>query len=150
MGFNSNKEKFSPFLIKRTSVMAFWIIFFLLSVGLITFFILRALEKNIDLYLTPSDVKAADFNQPDDFKLGGMVKVGSLEKLEGLEISFIVTDFESEMTVIYEGVLPNLFKENSGVVATGSLNSEQNQFIATEILAKHDENYMPVKIEVQN
>ena len=126
------------------------IIFFLLSVGLITFFILRALEKNIDLYLTPSEVKAADFNQFDDFKLGGMVKMGSLQKLEGLEISFIVTDFHSEMTVIYKGVLPNLFKENSGVVATGSLNPEQNQFIATEILAKHDENYMPVKIEVQN
>ena len=126
------------------------IIFFLLSIGLITFFILRALEKNIDLYLTPSDIKAVDFNQPDDFKLGGMVKVGSLENLGGLEISFVVTDFESEMTVIYEGVLPNLFKENSGVVATGTLNAEQNQFIATEILAKHDENYMPVKIEVQN
>ena len=126
------------------------IIFFLLSIGLITFFILRALEKNIDLYLTPSDLKAVDFNQPDDFKLGGMVKVGSLEKLGGLEISFIVTDFESEMTVIYEGVLPNLFKENSGVVATGTLNADQNQFIAKEILAKHDENYMPVKIEVQN
>ena len=126
------------------------IIFFLLSIGLITFFILRALEKNIDLYLTPSDLKAVDFNQPDDFKLGGMVKVGSLEKLGGLEISFVVTDFESEMTVIYEGVLPNLFKENSGVVATGTLTAEQNQFIATEILAKHDENYMPVKIEVQN
>ena len=126
------------------------IIFFLLSIGLITFFILRALEKNIDLYLTPSDLKAVDFNQSDDFKLGGMVKVGSLEKLGGLEISFVVTDFESEMTVIYEGVLPNLFKENSGVVATGTLNTEQNQFIATEILAKHDENYMPVKIEVQN
>ena len=126
------------------------IIFFLLSIGLITFFILRALEKNIDLYLTPSDLKAVDFNQPDDFKLGGMVKVGSLEKLGGLEISFVVTDFESEMTVIYEGVLPNLFKENSGVVATGTLNADQNQFIATEILAKHDENYMPVKIEVQN
>jgi cytochrome c-type biogenesis protein CcmE len=126
------------------------IIFFLLSIGLITFFILRALEKNIDLYLTPSDLKAVNFNQPDDFKLGGMVKVGSLEKLGGLEISFIVTDFESEMTVIYEGVLPNLFKENSGVVATGTLNADQNQFIAKEILAKHDENYMPVKIEVQN
>jgi len=126
------------------------IIFFLLSIGLITFFILRALEKNIDLYLTPSDLRAVDFNQPDDFKLGGMVKVGSLEKLGGLEISFVVTDFESEMTVIYEGVLPNLFKENSGVVATGTMNIEQNQFIATEILAKHDENYMPVKIEVQN
>ncbi len=126
------------------------IIFFLLSISLITFFILRALEKNIDLYLTPSDLKAVDFNQSDDFKLGGMVKVGSLEKLGGLEISFVVTDFESEMTVIYEGVLPNLFKENSGVVATGTMNIEQNQFIATEILAKHDENYMPVKIEVQN
>ena len=126
------------------------IIFFLISIGLITFFILRALEKNIDLYLTPSDLKAVDFNQSDDFKLGGMVKVGSLEKLGGLEISFVVTDFESEMTVIYEGVLPNLFKENSGVVATGTLNADQNQFIAKEILAKHDENYMPVKIEVQN
>ena len=126
------------------------IIFFLLSMSLITFFILRALEKNIDLYLTPSDLKAVDFNQPDDFKLGGMVKVGSLEKLGGLEISFVVTDFESEMTVIYEGVLPNLFKENSGVVATGTLNADQNQFIAKEILAKHDENYMPVRIEVQN
>ena len=126
------------------------IIFFLLSISLITFFILRALEKNIDLYLTPSDLKAVDFNQSDDFKLGGMVKVGSLEKLGGLEISFVVTDFESEMTVIYEGVLPNLFKENSGVVATGTLNADQNQFIAKEILAKHDENYMPVKIEVQN
>ena len=122
------------------------IIFFLLSIGLITFFILRALEKNIDLYLTPSDLKAVDFNQPDDFKLGGMVKVGSLEKLGGLEISFVVTDFESEMIVIYEGVLPNLFKENSGVVATGALNAEQNQFIATEILAKHDENYMPPEV----
>ena len=65
------------------------IIFFLLSIGLITFFILRALEKNIDLYLTPSDLKAVDFNQPDDFKLGGMVKVGSLEKLGGLELSLI-------------------------------------------------------------
>ena len=126
------------------------LIFFLLSLGLITFFILRALEKNIVLYLTPSDLKAVDFNQPDDFKLGGMVKVGSLEKLGGLKISFVVTDFESEMTVIYEGVLPNLFKENSGVVATGTLNADQNQFIAKEILAKHDENYMPVKIEVQN
>ena len=126
------------------------IVFFLLSVSLIAFFILRALEKNIDLYLTPSDVKATDFNQLDDFKLGGMVKAGSLKKLGGLEISFIVTDFKSEMLVIYEGVLPNLFKENSGVVATGSLSAEQNQFIATEILAKHDENYMPVKIEVQN
>ena len=65
------------------------IIFFLLSIGLITFFILRALEKNIDLYLTPSDLKAVNFNQPDDFKLGGMVKVGSLEKLGGLELSLI-------------------------------------------------------------
>ena len=126
------------------------ILFFLLSLGLITFFILRALEKNIDLYLTPSEIKAPGFKQSDNFKLCVMVNVGSLQKLEGLEISFIVTDFESEMTVIYEGVLPNLLKENSGVVATGSLNPEQNQFIAREILAKHDENYMPVKIEVQN
>ena len=116
------------------------IIFFLLSVGLITFFILRALEKNIDLYLTPSDLKAVDFNQPDDFKLGGMVKVGSLEKLGGLEISFIVTDFKSEMIVIYEGVLPNLFKENSGPVGAEKLSTiEENDIDAFKIRRFEDE-----------
>ena len=124
------------------------IFFFLLSLGAITFFILKALEDNIDLYLTPTEVKESKIQDLENFKLGGMVKEDSLQMLEDLYVSFIVTDFENEIIVIYSGVLPNLFKENSGVVASGFLS--KNQFIAYEILAKHDENYMPIKLEVQN
>ena len=124
------------------------IFFFLLSLGAITFFILKALEDNIDLYLTPTEVKESKIQDLENFKLGGMVKEDSLQMLEDLNVSFIVTDFENEIIVIYSGVLPNLFKENSGVVASGFLS--KNQFIAYEILAKHDENYMPIKLEVQN
>ena len=124
------------------------IAFFLLSLGAITFFVLRALENNIDLYLTPTEVKAQQIQELEDFKLGGMVKQNSVEMLEELNVSFVVTDFENEISVIYKGVLPNLFKENSGVVASGFI--EENKFIAYEILAKHDENYMPVKLEVSD
>ena len=124
------------------------IFFFLLSLGAITFFILKALEDNIDLYLTPTEVKESKIQDLENFKLGGMVKEDSLQMLEDLNVSFIVTDFENEIIVIYSGVLPNLFKENSGVVASGFLS--KNQFIAFEILAKHDENYMPIKLEVQD
>jgi cytochrome c-type biogenesis protein CcmE len=110
--------------------------------------VLKALENNIDLYLTPTEVSMKDIKELENFKLGGMVKEDSVKMENGLNVSFIVTDFETEISVLYEGVLPNLFKENSGVVASGFL--QENQFIAYEILAKHDENYMPVKIEVQN
>ena len=124
------------------------IFFFLLSLGAITFFILKALEDNIDLYLTPTEVKESKIQDLENFKLGGMVKEDSLQMLEDLNVSFTVTDFENEIIVIYSGVLPNLFKENSGVVASGF--HSKNQFIAFEILAKHDENYMPIKLEVQD
>ena len=124
------------------------IFFFLLSLGAITFFILKALEDNIDLYLTPTEVKQSKIQDLENFKLGGMVKEDSLQMLEDLNVSFTVTDFENEIIVIYSGVLPNLFKENSGVVASGFLS--KNEFIAYEILAKHDENYMPIKLEVQD
>ena len=124
------------------------IFFFVLSLGVITFFVLKALEDNIDLYLTPTEVKESKIKDLENFKLGGMVKVDSVQMLEDLNVSFIVTDFENEITVTYKGVLPNLFKENSGVVASGFLS--KNEFIAFEILAKHDENYMPIKLEVQD
>tara|TARA_Y100001949_G_scaffold26051_1_gene19128 strand:- start:794 stop:1210 length:417 start_codon:yes stop_codon:yes gene_type:complete len=123
---------------------------FILSVGLITFFILRALQENIDLYLTPSQIVTGEYDISQDFRLGGMVKENSLEKLESLEIQFVVTDFQNEIVVRYTGILPNLFKENSGVVASGYLDKSSNEFMAYEILAKHDESYMPVKIEVEN
>ena len=118
--------------------------FFLIVTISIVYFVLKALDKNIDLYLTPTDVIESNYEMNNQFKLGGMVKEGSVKKTD-LEIEFIVTDFNEEILIIYQGILPNLFKENSGVVASGSLDG--NIFKAKEILAKHDENYMPVKLE---
>lgn len=118
--------------------------FFLTATISIVYFVLKALDKNIDLYLTPTDVIESNYEMNNQFKLGGMVKEGSVKKTD-LEVEFIVTDFNEEILIIYQGILPNLFKENSGVVASGSLDG--NIFKAKEILAKHDENYMPVKLE---
>ena len=118
--------------------------FFLIATITIVYFVLKALDKNIDLYLTPTDIIESNYEMNNQFKLGGMVKEGSVKKTD-LEVEFIVTDFNEEILIIYQGILPNLFKENSGVVASGSLDG--NIFKAKEILAKHDENYMPVKLE---
>ena len=122
----------------------------LISIALILYSILRALETNIDLYLTPTQIESGEYNTDKNFKLGGMVKEASLKQSESLEIEFTVTDFNKEVEVVYVGILPNLFKENSGVVASGYLDKENNVFIANEILAKHDETYMPIKIEVKD
>ena len=122
----------------------------LISIALILYSILRALETNIDLYLTPTQIESGEYNTDKNFKLGGMVKKDSLKQSESMEIEFTVTDFNKEVEVVYVGILPNLFKENSGVVASGYLDKENNVFIANEILAKHDETYMPIKIEVQD
>ena len=126
------------------------IVSLLISIALILYSILRALETNIDLYLTPTQIESGEYNTDKNFKLGGMVKEASLKQSESLEIEFTVTDFNEEVEVVYVGILPNLFKENSGVVASGYLDKEKNMFIANEILAKHDETYMPIKIEVEN
>ena len=122
----------------------------LITIALILYSILRALETNIDLYLTPTQIESGEYNIDKNFKLGGMVKEASLKQSESLEIEFTVTDFNKEVEVVYVGILPNLFKENSGVVASGYLDKEKNMFIANEILAKHDETYMPIKIEVED
>ena len=122
----------------------------LISIALILYSILRALETNIDLYLTPTQIESGEYNTDKNFKLGGMVKKDSLKQSESMEIEFTVTDFNKEVQVVYAGILPNLFKENSGVVASGYLDKENNVFIANEILAKHDETYMPIKIEVKD
>ena len=83
------------------------IVFFLLSIGAITFFVLKALEDNIDLYLTPTEVKESRIQDLENFKLGGMVKEKSVQMLDALYVSFTVTDFENEISVTYKGVLPN-------------------------------------------
>jgi cytochrome c-type biogenesis protein CcmE len=103
--------------------------------------ILNALNSNIALYVTPSEVAAGKAPNGQTFRIGGMVKDGSLKRDE-LVVHFIITDLVKEISVSYKGILPDLFKEGKGAVVQGKLNPD-GQFIASEVLAKHDENYMP-------
>ena len=98
-------------------------------------------ECSVVYFKSPSDIQLLEEIKDKKIRVGGMVKEKSVQMLDDLYVSFTVTDFENEISVTYKGVLPNLFKENSGVVASGYLNKDE--FVASEILAKHDENYMP-------
>ncbi len=109
--------------------------------------ILYSLNSNLDYFFTPTELK--DKNIPSDkrIKLGGMVLNDSVKRASS-KISFIVTDYENSITVKYEGIVPDLFKEGSGVVVLGFLD---NQIVyAEEVLAKHDENYMPPNLDIKN
>lgn len=117
------------------------VLIFIAGLALAAFFILYALKQNINVFLTPSQVAATNKNQPYTFRLGGVVKEGSVVR-HGLVVDFTVTDFKASVPAQYEGVLPDLFREGKGVIAEGRLN-EQGIFIASQVLAKHDENYMP-------
>jgi cytochrome c-type biogenesis protein CcmE len=111
--------------------------------GIIAALVLNALNSNIALYISPTDVAAGKAPQGKAFRIGGMVKEGSISReADGVTVRFIVTDTEQDIPVNYKGILPDLFKEGKGVVAQGKLN-ESGTFVASEVLAKHDENYMP-------
>ena len=103
--------------------------------------ILNALNSNIALYVTPSEVAAGKAPKDQAFRIGGMVKEGSVKR-DGLTVHFVITDMAKDIPVAYTGILPDLFKEGKGAVIQGRLNPS-GQFIASEVLAKHDENYMP-------
>ena len=113
----------------------------LIAVGLAVVLILNALNSNIALYVTPSDVAAGKSPTGQAFRIGGMVKDGSTKR-DGLTVNFVITDMVKDIPVTYTGILPDLFKEGKGAVIQGRLNPN-GQFIASEVLAKHDENYMP-------
>lgn len=118
----------------------------LAGVGVATAFALQAFKSSIG-YKDPTAVVAGTVEAGKRFQLGGMVKKGSVQRTSGsLEMRFVVTDFLHEVPVVYTGVLPDLFKENSGVVTNGRLN-DRGEFIADEVLAKHDENYMPTAVQ---
>jgi cytochrome c-type biogenesis protein CcmE len=103
--------------------------------------ILNALNSNIALYVTPTDVVAGKSPKDQVFRIGGMVKEGSVKR-DGLTVHFVITDMAKDIPVAYTGILPDLFKEGKGAVIQGRLDSK-GEFIASEVLAKHDENYMP-------
>ena len=104
---------------------------------------LTAFRKNVMFFFDPSQVAAGQAPTGESFRLGGMVTKGSVQRMPGsLEVHFVVTDFKHEVPVAYTGVLPDLFREGQGVVAEGRLDAN-GTFKANEVLAKHDEKYMP-------
>ena len=113
----------------------------LIAIGIAAVLILNALNSNIALYVTPSEVAAGKSPTGQVFRIGGMVKDGSVKR-DGLTVHFVITDMVKDIPVAYTGILPDLFKEGKGAVIQGRLNPD-GQFVASEVLAKHDENYMP-------
>lgn len=106
---------------------------------------LSAFRQNVTFFFDPSQVAAGQVPAGERFRLGGMVTKGSVQRAPGsLEVHFIVSDFKHEIPVSYTGVLPDLFREGQGVVAHGRMNG--STFIADEVLAKHDEKYMPPEV----
>lgn len=116
------------------------------GVGLAMALMLQAFQENMNLYYEPVRVKAGEAPRDHDFRMGGMVVDGSIHREEGsLTVQFDVTDYQETVTVHYTGILPDLFREGQGIITRGRLN-EQGQFYAEEVLAKHDENYMPPEV----
>ena len=105
------------------------------------FFVLNAFQSNLVFFFTPTQVAAGEAPKEGHFRVGGLVKAGSIQR-DGMAVAFVVTDTQREVPVRYVGLLPDLFKEGKGVVAQGRLDAGQ-MFVASEVLAKHDENYMP-------
>jgi len=114
------------------------------SVALIL--VLNALSKNMNLFYSPTEIIEGVVKTDSLIRAGGMVKEGSIIKsINSLKVSFVITDFKNSVIVVYEGILPDLFAENAGVVVQGRLGVDGN-FLASEVLAKHDENYMPPEV----
>tara|TARA_B100000963_G_C22550526_1_gene636554 strand:+ start:12 stop:431 length:420 start_codon:yes stop_codon:yes gene_type:complete len=126
--------------------LRFLFIFVALTIlALTTFLILKSLEENVIYFQSPSDIKTLNNVKKEKIRIGGMVKESSIE-IRNNEVNFIITDLNNELNVSYSGVIPNLFSEGKGVVAEGYL-KDKNFFVATKILAKHDENYMPPEVK---
>jgi cytochrome c-type biogenesis protein CcmE len=119
---------------------------FLFSVSGISL-ILYSLNSNLDYFFTPTELKNVDIPSEKRIKIGGMVLEDSVQRNKS-EISFIITDYENSINIVFEGIVPDLFKEGSGVVALGFIKNEI--FYAQEVLAKHDENYMPPNLNLEN
>ena len=117
----------------------------LITLILSVFLVLKSLEENVVYFQSPSEINALPKLDKKKIRVGGMVKKNSIS-INAKEIKFIITDFKNEINVIYTGAVPNLFAEEKGVVAEGIL-KDKNFFIATKILAKHDENYMPPEVK---
>ena len=130
---------------RKVKLRFFFILLILATLVLSAFLILRSLEENVVYFQSPSDIKILSEVDKKKIRIGGMVKKNSIS-IKEKKLNFIITDFKNEINVIYSGVVPNLFEEEKGVVAEGYL-KDKSFFLATKILAKHDENYMPPEVK---
>ena len=132
-------------LSRKVKSRIFFLAIALISAGIVIFIILRSLEENVVYFLSPTEIyNKTNITFDKKIRIGGLVKMNSISKDE-ISISFIITDLKKEIIVSYEGIVPNLFSEGKGVIAEGKL-KDKKYFIASKILAKHDENYMPPEV----
>ena len=118
----------------------------LVGISISVILILTAFEKNLMYFYSPTEIINGDAPKARSFRIGGLVVTDSvIRNSDDLKVSFILTDTVNKVKVIYEGILPDLFREGQGIVANGKLQSD-NIFIAEQVLAKHDENYMPPEV----
>ena len=130
----------------RKVKLRFWfVVIILITIILTVFLVLKSLEENVVYFQSPSEINISSELDKKKIRIGGMVKKNSIS-FSSNEVNFIITDFKNEINVIYKGAIPNLFEEEKGVVAEGFL-KDRNFFMATKILAKHDENYMPPEVK---
>jgi cytochrome c-type biogenesis protein CcmE len=130
---------------RKVKLRFFFISLILIILSLSSFLILKSLEENVVYFQSPTDIQNSAEMNVKKIRVGGMVKNESI-LMEDKIINFVVTDYKNEINVTYSGVIPNLFAEGKGVVVEGYL-KDRNFFLATKILAKHDENYMPPEVK---
>ena len=132
-------------LSKKVKSRIFFLILSFVAAAMIIFIVLRSLEENVVYFFSPTEIyNKTNITFDKTIRIGGLVKINSISKNE-TSISFIITDLKKEIIVSYEGIVPNLFSEGKGVVAEGKL-KDKKYFVASKILAKHDENYMPPEV----
>ncbi len=130
---------------RKVKLRFLFVISGLIILILSAFLILNSLEENVVYFQSPSDIKNLPEIEKNKIRVGGMVKKDSIT-MESNQVNFVITDFKNELDVSFSGIVPNLFSEGKGVVAEGYL-KDRNFFLATKILAKHDENYMPPEVK---
>ena len=130
---------------RKVKLRFFFVLLILATLVLSVFLLIKSLEENVIFFKSPTEIKTLSEINKKKIRVGGMVKKDSITIISK-EVKFVVTDFKNEINVVYSGVVPNLFAEEKGVVAEGYL-KDKNFFLATKILAKHDENYMPPEVK---
>mgnify|MGYP001561933713 FL=1 len=131
---------------KKRSVRIYYVSFLLIILGFVLFLFLKTFNDNLLYYRSPTQLINGNFPENYIFRIGGMVEEGSLVRVKGTKkVRFFVTDFDNKMLIKYDGKLPDLFREGQGVVIRGHV--EKDYFVAEEVLAKHDETYMPPEVQ---